>query len=143
MKYKTTAFGDIDVKDSDIIVFSEGLLGFPDLKKYVFLKHPELEHVKWLQSLENEYIHFLLLSPFTVDPNYEIIMDIDLKKELECPDASHIAIFCIASVPENTKHSTINLKAPVLINFLKCLGKQIIVEKDDYSTKKPIWGDTE
>lgn len=138
MEFKTSGFGVIHFEETDILTIRKGLLGFPDLTKFVFLKHPELEHVKWLQSIENPYIHFLLLSPFSVEPGYEIVLDKSIQEELGCKSVSEIAIYCIAVVPEDTKKSTLNLKAPVLINFTKGLAIQIISNKEEHSTKRPI-----
>ena len=52
MIVNTTRFGPIEISKEDILNFSEGLLGFNDLEKFVLLDDPNDEIFAWLQSCD-------------------------------------------------------------------------------------------
>ena len=37
MKLKTRVFGEIDIDDEKIITFENGIIGFPDLKRFTLI----------------------------------------------------------------------------------------------------------
>ena len=45
MKIKTTRFGELEVDKKDIIEFTEGLLGFENLKKFFVVMHLVVMHL--------------------------------------------------------------------------------------------------
>ena len=53
IQVKTSRFGDIEVQEGDVIELPHGLIGFPELKKYVLLDHDKDSPFKWLQSLDD------------------------------------------------------------------------------------------
>ena len=63
LKVKTTRFGDIEVKEDDVVKLPAGLIGFPELKRYVLLDHDKDSPFKWLQSLDDGAIAFVLINP--------------------------------------------------------------------------------
>ena len=71
-QFTTSRFGAIEIKETEIIKFPEGLLGFNHLHEYVLLKDPKQEPFLWLQSLEDPNLAFVVVSPFLFFPGYEI-----------------------------------------------------------------------
>lgn len=41
MKLKTRVFGEIDIDDEKIITFENGIIGFPDLKRFTLIFNEE------------------------------------------------------------------------------------------------------
>ena len=56
MKIDTTRFGELEVENSDIISFKEGLLGFENLKKFFVVDPGDQTLILWLQSTEQPNI---------------------------------------------------------------------------------------
>ena len=50
MKITTTRFGELEVDKKDIIEFTEGLLGFENLKKFFIVDPGDQTLILWLQS---------------------------------------------------------------------------------------------
>ena len=70
---ETTRFGAIDVENSSVIEFPEGLLGFGECKRYVLLDHPGGNGpFEWLQSTERPEIAFCVIDPVQFKPDYRI-----------------------------------------------------------------------
>ena len=58
MKIGTTRFGELEVENSDIISFKEGLLGLKTLKFFVVDPGDQETLILWLQSTEQPNIAF-------------------------------------------------------------------------------------
>ena len=72
MNVKTTRFGPIEVDQQRIIVFPEGLLGFPENKKYVLLQTNDEGNFFWLQSAEIPELAFVVCDPLLFVPDYQV-----------------------------------------------------------------------
>lgn len=141
MLIKTKDFEYIEVSEEDIITFPNGIYGFEDTKKYVMLKNPENKWMMYLQSAENEDPRFILLDPYMLFSDYNPQLPEDSCNLLNASDMSELSFFVIAVVPENIKNMTVNLKSPVVINFNRKLGAQIILENKDYTVRTRLFSD--
>ena len=63
MLLKTTRFGEMEVNLEDCFEFSEGILGFTEEKKFVVLDGPDDCPLKWLQSIANPDLAFVIMDP--------------------------------------------------------------------------------
>ena len=79
MVIKTTRFGEIEIDESRIIHFAEGLVGFPEDKKYVVMEHKPGSPFMWLQSLSSPNLAFVIMNPFLFYPDY--LKDISPEEE--------------------------------------------------------------
>ena len=138
IKVKTTRFGEIDVKDADLIELPAGLIGFPELKRYVLLDHDKESPFKWLQSLDDGAIAFVLINPLLFKPDYTVevteaeVSDLDLKNEEDA------VISVIITIPTNPQNMTANLKAPLVFNLHNRRGKQLVLSNSAYTTRHNI-----
>ncbi|MEJ5350734.1 MAG: flagellar assembly protein FliW [Melioribacteraceae bacterium] len=118
MKIITKQFGEIEFPDDKVITFENGLIGFEELKKFVFIK-PEENIFYWLNSIEKPEIAFPLFGLRLIDENYP-------------QEENHEAFGIVILNPDPLK-ITINLKAPVYINQDNKTGFQKILDSDKYS----------
>lgn len=138
LKFNTSRFGEIEVEESETIELPKGLIGFPELKRFVLLDHDKDSPFKWLQSSEDGEIAFVLINPLLFKPNYTVevtegeVSDLDLKSEEDA------VISVIITMPTNPKNMTANLKAPLVFNLKNRTGKQIILNNPDYTTRHNI-----
>ena len=79
MRFETTRFGVIEVDPESVITFTQPIVGFQTLRRFVLLPGPGAgdasgngNQVRWLQSTESPATAFLLMDPRTVYPAYEI-----------------------------------------------------------------------
>jgi len=138
LKVKTTRFGEIEVKEADVIGLPAGLIGFPELTRYVLLDHDKDSPFKWLQSLEDGSIAFVLINPLLFKPEYTVevteaeVSDLDLQNEEDA------VISVIITMPSNPQNMTANLKAPLVFNLKNRKGKQLILNNPAYTTRHNI-----
>ena len=119
------------------IKFKKCILGFEHLHTFI-LKELEDSNFKMLQSLEDEKISFVLISPFDIVSDYEIKLGNETVERIEVDTANDVSIFSLVTLNSDIKKITANLKAPIVINVKKNLGEQIIVDKEKYKIKHPL-----
>ena len=135
MKVYTTNFGEIEVNEETIIDFPAGILGFPQYHKYALLDADENSPLKWLQSVEEPSLSFVVTDPNLFKPDYTIDA---WKKDLEdikVKNAEDVLVLVLVTVPSDPLAMTANLKGPILINMATNLAKQLIVDNPEYDIK--------
>lgn len=140
MKLNTKHFGEIEINEDGIIIFEDGIPGFRDVKKYVIIKNPNPEiPFNWLQGVDKTDLAFVIVNPFLFKENYQFDIPQNTINELEIDSINDVFILCIVTIPENLSDTTMNLKAPVIINTKIKKGKQIVLETDKYEVKYKIF----
>jgi len=136
MILQTRYFGELDIKESEIIDFSRGLPGFNTLKRYILIDNEdENSPFKWLQSIDDQMLAFVLINPFAVKKDYEIKLDDETLGELGISDEKDVEVYSIVVVPEDMNKMTMNLQAPIIINTRNKRGKQLILDTDRYGVR--------
>jgi flagellar assembly factor FliW len=139
VKVKTTRFGELEVNPSDIVTFSEGLLGFENLKKYFVVDPGDSTLILWLQSTEDEKVAFPIIEPKIFKPDYIAkLLPADLNG-LELESLQTAKLYSILTIPANVTEMSANLKAPVVINSNKKVGKQIVLQDSKLSVKHEMY----
>ena len=141
MKLTTRVFGEVEVDDSKIVVFPNGIIGFPDLKKFT-LMHDEGESastIKWLQSIDEPEFALPVLDPLIVCPDYKPIVDKNGITEIGDLDEQEMLVLVTVTVPHDLTKMTVNLMGPIIINTKDMKASQSIVDNEDYPVKFPIY----
>lgn len=112
---------DYSYDESQIINFSEGLIGFPELRRAVLIPLEEFAPFCWLASLDDEKIRFIVVNPQAIFADYETGLEIE--------DSQPVAIVKISS---DWKKTTVNLRAPIFVNAKTRRAAQVILEKTTY-----------
>lgn len=132
MQLETVHFGVIDINEADFIYFPEGTPGFEQSKRFALLGNDEKESVFfWLQSVDMPELCFVVTDPFMVYDGYGVDVEDEDVELLEITDTNKVLTLTIVVIPENMDEIRVNLKAPIIINTEKKLGKQIIQQNDN------------
>ena len=135
----TKNFGNIEVREDQIITFSPGLLGFSEFHRYVLIEHGQDSPFFWLQSLEKPDLAFVVMDPTTVLPDYKIGALNGIQKELGVKSLKDLKVLVILTIPAgNPQEMTANLMGPLLINLVNRRGKQMVLEGSPYSHKHRV-----
>lgn len=137
-KVQTTRFHEIEVADDDIIELPAGVIGFPELKQYVLLDHETNSPFKWLQSLDDGSIAFVLLNPLLFKADYTVEVSESEVEDLSLTQEEDAVISVIVTIPSNPKNMTANLKAPLVFNLKNRRGCQVILSNSKYQTRHNI-----
>lgn len=138
VKLNTTRFGEIEVDESEIIHLPSGLIGFPELKDYILLDHQKGSPFKWLQSINDGAIAFVLINPLLFKPDYTVEVSENEVVELKLENEEDAVISVIITMPSNPQNMTANLKAPLVFSLKNRRGKQIILSSSEYTTRHNV-----
>ncbi len=135
MKINTTRFGHLEVDAEEVITFPEGIIGFDTLKKFCLVDPGDDTLILWLQSLENGAFAFPVLEPKIFKPDYIVKLSAVELKGLQLANVNQSVVFNILTIPANITELTANLKAPIVINLRDQIGKQVVLQENEYSLK--------
>jgi flagellar assembly factor FliW len=138
MLIHTLNFGDLDVPEDKIITFKEGLPGFPQIHKFAILELEDLKPFQYLQSLDDPPIALFIINPFMVDSTYEFRLSDSDMEDLKSNNSAELAVFAVATIPEDPSQATLNLMAPIVINEKDRCGKQTILIDSPYSVQTSL-----
>lgn len=138
MNIKTKYFGEIEVDETKRIQFSAGLPGFADESAFILLDLPGNRVFQLLQSLQTPSIAFVVTTPYPFYPNYAVELDDNMMENLNIHHEADVSLLAIVTLAEPFEKSTLNLKAPVIINVNQQCGKQYILNTEEYTSKEPI-----
>ena len=145
MKLTTRIFGEVEIEDSKIISFPNGIIGFPDLKKFTLMhdegddKDGATNTIKWLQSIEEPGFAMPVMNPLMVCETYNPQVSEELLSDLGNLSDENIVVLVTVTVPTDLTKMTVNLQGPIIINSDEKKGAQIIVEGNDYPVRFPIY----
>lgn len=140
MKMNTSRFGEIEINEDLIFEFESPIIGYNEYSKYMLIEHDENSCFKWLQSLDDPDLAFPVTSTtfFGIEYNFEIPDENAEKIGLE--KVEDLLVLNIASIPTNNpKNTTINLRAPIIVNMTNLKAMQMILENDSFKIKHPLF----
>ena len=141
MKIESTRFGELEVAEEQLINFPHGIPGFPDEKSFVYILQDAESPFSFLQSTTEVNLTFLLADPFAFIKDYEFVLEDNIAEELGLSQENPPQVFLIATVKGKLADMTVNLLAPVVVNGINRTGRQVILEKPEYSIRHKLFPD--
>lgn len=144
MRIDTKAYGEIEIDEIQIIEFPEGIMGFPEYNKFALIDSAKTSETqpespfKWLQSLDDKNLAFIIIDPALFYENYLPKCSPDELKKIGIQDIKNAVIITIVTIPEDPGKMTANLQGPILINKKNRLAIQAISVDDNHLVREPI-----
>lgn len=129
MKFDTTNFGQLEIDPESIILFPDGIIGFERARHWVLLSESQDDAVGWLQSLNDPELAFSVITPHEFVPQYALRVDRQQFSSLPWLSDDAAIVLSLVSKQPNGKY-TANLKAPIIVNLDRGLGRQVVVADD-------------
>jgi flagellar assembly factor FliW len=133
------ALGRVTVSEDQIITFPSGLPGFPSFQRFALL----CDHLKspfyCLQSMDNPALAFVVTEPGALVPDYHPKKGMNDLRDLQAASLDDLQILVTLTIPAGRPgEMTANLMSPLLINPARGLGKQVVLDKPQYSHQHPV-----
>lgn len=123
-----------------VFEFPAGLYGFPALKRFLVVDIPGAGDVlKQLVSADDPAIGFTLVYPFAFFPRYSPDIPPEELAAVGAQSPEQVLLYAIATVPEDFRQATANLRAPLLFNPFSRKGRQVILDDDRYGIRAPLF----
>jgi flagellar assembly factor FliW len=127
MKIVTSRFGELEVNEDIIIRMTKPVLGFEQIREYVIVETEDFEPFKWMQSIEDPDLAFVVVNPLLFFPDYMIEVNPKEIEELMVEDLNDVLTYAIVTIPPDYTRMTANLQGPILINTRTNLAKQLVL----------------
>lgn len=139
MHCRSTRFGAFEIQDESILTFPTGLLGFPESHRFVILDHDTDAPFKWLQSLDESGVAFVIIDPDLFHSDYRVEISADALAEVKATGQDELILSVLLTIPSGDPTGiTANLRGPLLMNTRTKLCKQLVLS-DEYPTRYPIF----
>lgn len=130
---RSRRFGSYEVPVERIVTFPDGLIGFPDARRFALLEPSRPQSpFRYLICVDLPELAFVVCNPQDFWPGYvaEVPPPLDA--------AGETAVLVIATIPADAREMTANLMAPLVIDCATRRGAQLVLDVGRYSTRHPL-----
>lgn len=136
IRIEGTKFGTIEVDESTLIHFPNGLVGFPAETQFVLLERAGGKLVGYLQSVKTPELAFPVMDG-TGFENYPEPSAAVLAASVGL-DAADLALLVIVAANPQTKLLQANLLAPILVDVPTRTGAQCVLDPRKFSASHSL-----
>ncbi|MDR0620788.1 MAG: flagellar assembly protein FliW [Deltaproteobacteria bacterium] len=138
VKIATDRFGEMEFREESVISILGGIIGFPNLVRYVLIQRPTDAPFYWLQSLDDPTLALVLVNPVLFKEDYNPKLPEGLHEELKAKPGE-ITLFAIVTIPAGRPQDmTANLLGPLALNPASRLARQLVLDDGVYTHRQPI-----
>jgi len=142
-KIYTSRFGEIEVDETKIVYFKDGIPAFEDEHEFVILPYEEESPYYFMQSLQSPDLAFLLTIPFLFFKDYSFELDDATIEELDIKNQDDVFYYSMITIPNGSiRYMTANLVAPIVLNSENMRAKQVVLANTNYTTKHRLFPDS-
>ena len=138
MLIETTRLGIIEVKDESVLTMPEGMLGLEHCTRFVLLEDQPGSTLKWLQSVDDPNVAFIVINPLEFFPDYQVDLTDEQAESLDLIDPGEAVMLTTVTVAKEEGNVTTNLVGPIVINLRTLRARQILLQDERYGTKHVI-----
>ena len=135
MKIETKIFGEIEISEDKIVTFQDGIIGFPEMKRFALLHDEERgagAGIRFLQSLDEPGFAMPVMDPLVVKPDYAPVLSQEELEELGVERSEDLCFYALCVARNPVAGSTVNLRCPVAINDRTRQAVQVILDTEEY-----------
>lgn len=134
-----TDYGTVEYREEDLLIFRDGIFGFPKLTRYLLLRmNEDDDSILLMLSTEESKVVFVLINPFFLDPDYSPVLAPEELACLETEDSGELSYYAICVVQNDYLENTVNLKCPLVINPKTRHGIQVILKDSPYGYRHKL-----
>jgi flagellar assembly factor FliW len=139
-----TRFGTIQYTEEELMIIPSGLVGFGSLHHFVVVSHRDDSPFKWLQSVEEPALAFLVTNPWTYEETYQPVLSDEDAESLGLDGSTEYSVWTTVNVRDrDISQMTLNLAAPIIVNTEKRVGKQVVLEGQAYNMRHRVFREVE
>lgn len=140
MKLTQTRFSTIEFEKEDVLTFTDGIIGFTDCRQFVLVNSKPESPFRWLQSIEEPSLAFLVVDPSVYVEDYAPDMPATTADELGLDQDTPRMVYATVAIPAGKPEAmTLNLAAPIIINAVTNVAAQVVVEDAAYTMKHRVF----
>ena len=138
--FDTTRFGTIGYTDADVVLFEDGLVGFPEHTRFLLLCHKAESPFRWLQSLDEPQLAFLITDPANWVATYAPCVADEELGRLGFVQSAPRLVYVTVTIPAGQPNEmTLNLAGPIVIDLERQIAVQLVLQDETYTTKHRVF----
>ena len=137
--FDSTRFGKLEIEESAVLQMPAGILGFQNSDRYVMLDHEPDSPFKWLHSVDESDVAFVVTDPHIFFPDYDVKIKKDELVGLDVGDSDELVLLVILSLKSDPTLMTANLQGPIVINITNRKGRQVVLKSEKYTTRHRLF----
>jgi flagellar assembly factor FliW len=135
----TTRFGAVEIDDDRIIEMPDGMIGFAE-RRFILLSADNNGRFFWFQSVDNPALAFVVTDPTALIPGYDVTLTPDEYDRLKLdPESAEVILLAVTTISHEPMNITVNLQGPIVVNPVKMMAKQIVLENGKYGIRHPLF----
>ena len=134
----TKVFGEVEVEEGKIITFAGGIIGFPNMTRFILLHDEERgtgAGIRWLQSIDEPAFALPVMYPLVIEENYNPEINDDYLTGIGELTPDNLLVLVTVTVPADLRKMSVNLQAPLIINVDERKACQVIVDGEKFPMK--------
>ncbi len=131
MRIESSRVGTVEIREEDIIHFPSGLIGLNRYRRFVLLEFAQDVPLGWLQSVDDPNFGLPVAEPGIYVRDYAIETAASEVAELGLEHPDDCAILIVTTIGAGGVIVTGNLRAPLLVNVERRIGRQVVLDRDD------------
>lgn len=139
MQIATAKFGKLEADPATFISFNDGVYGFPKSRRFVLIETGDARDFRWLQSVEEPELAFLVTDPTLFYPQYRA--SVDAEQPLVAAMGDDYQLLAIVAVDRATRRISVNLAAPLAVHVPRREGRQLILHDRELRTDHDLLSD--
>lgn len=136
MIIQTSRFGSLEVDEDRFISFDEGILGFPNQKKYALVQTGEGSGFYWLQSVDAPDLAFVVCDPRLFVADYQVPLKSNELEGIGIDNPDGAQVFVI--VNKVGELLTGNFQGPLVVNVQTRKARQLVLSDKRFATRHPL-----
>lgn len=133
MLVETSRFGGVEIDGDRVITFADGILGFPQHRRFALLQTGTDPVFFWLQSVDDPSLAFVVCDPLAFVPDYSVPVRREDVEELRLRDLSDSQVLVIVNKTDG--HLTANLQGPLVVGAHSLIGRQMVLSDKRFGTR--------
>jgi flagellar assembly factor FliW len=139
VKVMTSRFGVVEIDDDKIIEMPDGMIGFAE-RRFILLSSDNNDRFFWFQAVDNPALAFVVTDPTAYVSGYAVTLTPDEYERLELElESKEVILLAVTNISNGSRNITINLQGPVVVNPVKMIAKQIVLENGKYGIRHPLF----
>ena len=123
--------------ESEIIAFTEGLIGLPQMRRAALIPLSEFSPFCWLASVDDEKWRFIVVNPQEIYKDYSACEPTEMGLAANVNESS-LKPLAIVKISSDWRKTTINLRAPIFIDTETKRGAQFILNDSTYKLAESL-----
>lgn len=126
-----------NLKKAKEFKFVRALIGFENHIKFYFYEYKKGSPFIVMQSIDYENLSFILINIKDFFPDYSLILSEEDKKMINY-DEKNIINLALVTIPKKVEDMTVNLLAPIVVNYKDLMLGQFINLNNKYSLREKL-----